>query len=34
MFETASYDSKDNLEHVQGFPQLVVLIDNCICSDM
>ena len=34
MHKTAGIASEDYLEHVQGFPQLVVLIENGICSDM
>ncbi len=34
MCETASFAREDYLEHVQGFPKLVVLIENGICSDM
>lgn len=34
MHKTASNAREDYLEHVQGFPQLVVLIENGICSDM
>jgi hypothetical protein len=34
MHKTASNAREDYLEHVQGFPQLVVFIENGICSDM